>query len=101
MNEEKKLSMMKIIGGLFVAGIIIFITTIIVIEISSGTFTIWLIIIVIPAILIILTLYLLIKRQSEGVKSGLPLDDEMSMRMKERAGYNTYLITMYFVLGLN
>jgi hypothetical protein len=100
MNDEKKLSIMKIIGGLFIAGIIIFIATIFVIEISSGTFTIWLFILVIPAILIILTLLLLIRRQSEGVKSGLPLDDEMSMRIKERAGYNTYLITMYFVLGL-
>jgi hypothetical protein len=100
MNDEKKLSIMKIIGGLFIAGIIIFIATIFIIEIQSGTYTIWLFIIIIPAILIVLTLFLLIKRQSEGVKSGLPLDDEMSMRIKERAGYNTYLITTYFVLAL-
>ena len=53
-----------------------------------------------PAILIILVLLLRIKIQSEGVKSGLPMDDELSKRMKERAGYLTYLITIYFVLGL-
>lgn len=91
---------MKLIGGVFVAGIIVFLASIFIIEITSGTFNITLLIILIPAILIILVLLLRIKYQSEGVKSGLPIDDEMSKRIKERAGYLTYLITMYFVLAL-
>ena len=91
---------MKLIGGLFVLGIIGFLVAIFAVEISSGTFSISLFIILVPAIFIIATLIILVKRQSAGVASGLPLDDEMSKRVKERAGYLTYLITLYFVLGL-
>jgi ABC-type branched-subunit amino acid transport system permease subunit len=100
MDDKRKLFWMKLIGGVFIAGIIIFLASIFIIEITSDTFNITLLIILIPAILIILVLLLRIKYQSEGIKSGLPIDDEMSKRIKERAGYLTYLITMYFVLAL-
>jgi hypothetical protein len=100
MDDKRKLLFMKLIGGVFVAGIIIFLTSIFIVEIASGTFNLTLFVILIPAILIIAVLIILVKRQSEGVQSGLPIDDEMSTRIKERAGYLTYNISIYFLLAL-
>lgn len=100
MDDKRKLLFMKLIGGVFTAGIIIFLASIFIVEIASGTFNITLFIILVPAILIIAVLLILIKRQSEGVESGIPIDDEMSKRIKERAGYLTYNISIYFLLAL-
>ena len=54
----------------------------------------------IPAAAIIIILVATTRRLSRGVRSGLPMQDEMSQRIKERAGYLTSMASIYFVLGL-
>jgi hypothetical protein len=100
MDDNNKFLIMKLFGGILVIGIILILISIFIVEISAGTFNLTLLIILLPAILIIAILIFRINQIGEGVKSGVPLDDELSTRIKERAGYYTYISTMYFVLGL-
>lgn len=100
MDDKKRLWFMKVFGVVLVAFIILIITNIFVIETGESGFSPTLLVILLPAAAIIITLLLNISRLSRGVKSNLPLKDEMSERIKNRAGYLTLMATLYFVLGL-
>jgi hypothetical protein len=99
MDDKGRLRFMKVFGVALVAFIILIIVSIFITESQAG-FSPTLLIILLPAAAIIITLLLNVKNLSRGVKSGLPLRDEMSERIKERAGYLSLMATLYFVLGL-
>ena len=101
MKDKTKVRLIKLFGVAFVLGIIAFLATLFVVEtVASGSFNPILLITVIPAIAIVIFMAIFIKRKSESVKSGLPIDDEMSQKIKERAGYLTTLISIWFMIGL-
>jgi len=52
------------------------------------------------ALIIILIFVLLVRRMSRDIKEGMPMHDEMSKRVVEKAGYTTYLISIYILLGI-
>ena len=100
MKDKTKLLVMKIGGALLALGIILFLVTVAAEEMIQGTLTPVFIVAAIPAVAIIALLIIMIRKQGLGVKSGLPLHDEMSNRIKQRAGYYSYLVTIYFLLAL-
>jgi|GEM_PF-6447067 len=100
MDDRARLKIMKVGGVILILGIIMFLIMIFVTEISAGTFSPLLFITLLPAATIIAVLVLLISRRSRDVKAGLPVHDEMTQRLKERAGYIAYSITLYFVIVL-
>ncbi len=99
MDDKKRLQGMKVFGVLLVTFIVAFLAYVFVSESQAG-FDPMLLVLLLPAVAIITVLLLNISRLSKGVRSGLPLKDEMSERIKERAGYLTLMVTLYFVLGL-
>ena len=100
MKDKARLFWMKLFGATLVAGIIVFLAYVFVTETMESGFSPVLLLTLVPAAAIILILVATVKRLSKGVKSGLPVDDELSQRLKERAGYLTCLATLYFVLAL-
>jgi hypothetical protein len=100
MNDRTRLKFMKLFGVTLIAIIIVFVIGIFIFETGESGFDPALLLILAPAALIIIMLVVLIKKMSKGVKSGLPIDDELSQRIKERAGYLTCMLTIYFVLAL-
>ena len=100
MKDKTRLKFMKLFGATLVAGIIVFLAILFVVESREGGFNPVLLITLVPAAAIIFILVANMKRLSTGVKSGLPIEDELSQRMKERAGYLTCMITIYFSLAL-
>ena len=100
MNDKAKLKLMKIVGGIFILAIIMFLVYVFVFEISAGTYSPALLITLAPAAAIIAVMVIMISKRSRDVKSGLPVQDEMTQRLKERAGYMAYSITLYFILVL-
>ena len=100
MNDRARLKLMKIGGAIFILGIIMFLIMIFVAEISAGTFSPLLFTTLLPAAAIIAVLVIMIGKRSRDVKKGLPVHDEMTQRLKERAGYIAYSITLYFMLAL-
>ncbi len=99
MEDKKRLRFMKVFGAVLVTFIVAFLAYVFMIESASG-FDPMLLIILLPAAAIIITLMLNISRLGAGVRSGLPLRDEMSDKIKNRAGYLSLMATLYFVLGL-
>jgi uncharacterized membrane protein len=57
----------------------------------------WMIIALIVTVLFVA----FIIKDSKRLKAGLPREDEMSVRMKHKAGYYTLLIMIYFTIGFN
>lgn len=100
MDDRTKLKLMKIFGGIFILIIILFLAHIFITEMSAGTYSPALLITLVPAAAIIAVLVIMIGKRSRDVKSGLPVQDEMTQRLKERAGYIAYSITLYFILVL-
>ncbi len=100
MKDKTRLLLMKIFGVFLVAGIIAFLGYVFLVEGREGLSPISLIWLLVPAVMVILILILTLKRISSGVKSGLPLDDEMSRRIKDRAGYLSFLATLWFMIGM-
>lgn len=100
MNDKARLRFMKTFGIILILFIVVFLASIFYTEISESGFNPMLLIILIPAALIIIILVTLITRLSKGVRTGLAVDDELSHRIKEKAGYYTCMITIYFVLAL-
>lgn len=100
MRDKTRLKFMKLFGATLIAVIVVFLAILFTVETNENGFNPALLITLIPAAIIIIMLLLMIKRLSRGVKTGLPIDDEMSQRIKERAGYLTCMVTIYFVLGL-
>jgi hypothetical protein len=100
MNDKARLKLMKIGGAIFILVIVLFLATIFINEIAAGTFSPLLYVTLMPAVAIIALLVGMIATRSKQVKSGLPIQDEMSKRLKERAGYIAYSITIYFILVL-
>ena len=100
MKDKTRLSFMKLFGATLIAGILVFLAVLFVTEYRQNGFDPVLLLTLVPAAAIILILLANIKRLSVGVKSGLPIDDELSQRLKERSGYLTCLITIYFALGM-
>ncbi|MBN2330648.1 MAG: hypothetical protein JXC85_02435 [Candidatus Aenigmarchaeota archaeon] len=100
MKDKTRLFWMKLFGVTLIAVIFVFLASLFIVESREGGFDTILLITLVPAAAIIFILLANLKRLSRGVKSGLPIDDELSQRVKERAGYLTCLITIYFVLGL-
>jgi len=50
--------------------------------------------------IIIVFVVLMIFIMSKGIKRGLPMEDEMSKMAKLKAGYFSYLISIYYLLAL-
>lgn len=99
MNDKKRLRFMKVFGVVLVTFIVLFLSYVFMIESADGLDPM-LLIILLPAAAIIIVLLLKLSWLSKGVKSGLPLNDEMSESIKNRAGYLAFMVTLYFVLGM-
>jgi hypothetical protein len=100
MKDKTRLLFMKVFGTVLVALIVVFLAGIFIFESGEGGFDPALLVTLVPAAAIIIILLVTTSRLSMGVRSGLPIQDEMSQRIKERAGYLTLMASIYFVMGL-
>jgi hypothetical protein len=99
MKDKTRLLLTKIGGTILVVGIIGFLGSVLMFEAGEGLSLMSLIWLIIPAVLIIAILIMLLRRLSTNVKKGLPIDDEMSRRVKERTGYLAFMVTIWFMIG--
>lgn len=100
MNDKKRLRFMKVFGIALITVMILFLAFVFITESRESGFSPVLLITLVPAAGIIFILLANLHMLSRGVKSGLPVNDELSNRVKERAGYMTCMITIYFVLAM-
>lgn len=100
MKDKTRLLITKVFGVVMVLGIVFFLAGVFIYESAGGMSLIDMMLLLAPAILVIAVLIMFLRRMDRGVKAGLPLDDEMSKRLKERAGYLTFVITIWFMIGL-
>ena len=94
MKDKTRLMMTKIFGASLVLGIVVFLIYVFITESEGGLPPMTLFWLLVPAAAIIVVLIIFLKRMSSGVKSGLPLQDEMSQRLKEKTGYLSFMAIM-------
>jgi hypothetical protein len=100
MKDRTRFTLMKAFGAVLIAGIALFMGYVFVFELGENTSPDTLFWLLAPAVLIIAILVLFLKRMGQGIRKGLPLEDEMSKRIKERAGYLAFMITLWFLIGM-
>ncbi len=100
MKDKTMLLLIKTGGAILVAGIMLFLISITLFEMNQCTLTPLFAAVFLPAIAIVAVLVIMIKKQSRGIRNGLPMHDELSTRIKHSAGYYSYLITVYFLLAV-
>jgi hypothetical protein len=100
MKDETRLLFMKVFGTILVALMVVFLAGLFIFESGESGLDPALLVTLVPAAAIIIVLVATMSRLGRGVKSGLPIQDEMSQRIKERSGYLTLMASIYFVMGL-
>ena len=93
--KEKNITPKIVIFGLVIATFILFGVTLamrgqIFQSIATGIIALILIIFAIPVL----------KRGYESIKKGHPMEDEMSSKIKVKAGYLAFLVSIYYILGI-
>ena len=99
MDEGLKFGVMVLIGAAFIAALFAFFGMTVLAGASESP-SIWLLVSAIPLAGITIFMAFFLSRKRKSVKSGIPLDDEMSQRIKERAGYIAYLTVSWTLIGL-
>jgi len=100
MKEKKRMLLVKISGAVFLALIILLWLGIVYIELQSGPLNPIFFVTVVPLVIIIAVLVLAVRRQSRAIKSGIPLKDERSSMIENKAGRYTVIATMWFLLAM-
>ena len=100
MKDKTNLKLFKAFGIVLVLGMVLFTAYIMLEEASQGTPTSTFVVALLPAVAIIALMFFMVRQKSRDVKRGLPMHDEMSLRIKHRAGYYSYLLGIYFLLAL-
>ena len=98
-QDKLRLKLLWIFFAILILGLASFLITIFVTEGVPTKLDTWFWLLL-PAVLVVLIAALMVRRTSSGVKSGFPLKDERSEKLKEKAGYKAFLVSMYFVLVL-
>ena len=99
-KERKKMKIMKISAGVFAALIVAFWLMILYTEAGYGPLNPLFFVTLLPLAGIIGLLVFVLRRQGEAVKSGMPLRDERSERIENRAGRYAMMGTVWFLLAM-
>ncbi|MDD1753445.1 MAG: hypothetical protein LUQ38_10215 [Methanotrichaceae archaeon] len=99
-KEQKKMKIMKISAGVFAALIVAFWLLILYIEMGYGPPSPLFFVTLLPLAGILGLLVFVLRRQGEIVKSGMPLRDERSERIENRAGRYAMMGTVWFLLAM-
>lgn len=99
MKEQKKMRMMKISAGVFATLVVAFWLLILYIEMGYGPPSPLFFVTLVPLAGIVGLLLFFVRRQDRAVKSGMPLRDERSERIENRAGRYAMMGTVWFLLG--
>jgi len=100
MKEQRKMKMMKISAGIFGALVVAFWLLILYVEMGYGPLNPMFFITLVPLIPILALLVFFIRRQSKAVKSGMPLRDERSEKIENKAGRYSVIGTLWFLLAM-
>jgi uncharacterized membrane protein len=98
-KERKKMRMVKIGASTLAALVIMLWLVILSIEMRSGPVSPLFFITLVPLFFIILLLVIVVRRREKAVKSGMPLTDERSARIDNKAGRYTVTVMMWFLLA--
>ncbi len=104
-KERKKMTVMKISAGIFGALVVAFWLLILYVEMGyagsegSGGINPMFFVTLIPLIPILALLVLLVRRRDRAVKAGIPLRDERSEKIENRAGRYAMIGTVWFLLA--
>jgi hypothetical protein len=99
-KEQKRMRMMKISAGVFAALIVAFWLLILSVEMGYGPLSPLFFVTLIPLAGILGLLVFFVRRQGKAVKSGMPLRDERSERIENRAGRYAMMGTVWFLLAM-
>ena len=99
-DPRKKLNLMKISAGIFATLIVAFWLLILYIEMGYGPPSPMFFVTLVPLAGILGVLVFIVRRQKGAVESGLPLKDERSERIENRAGRYALMGTVWFLLAM-
>ena len=103
-KERKKMTMMKISAGVFATLIVAFWLLILYIEMGyagpGGGIDPLFFVTLLPLAGILGLLLFFVRRRGKAVESGMPLKDERSERIENRAGRYAMMGTVWFLLGM-
>jgi len=99
MKERKRMKMMKISAGIFGALVVAFWLLILYVEMGYGPLSPMFFFTLIPLIAILALLVFFVRRRDKAVKAGVPLRDERSERIENRAGRYAMIGTVWFLLA--
>jgi uncharacterized membrane protein len=98
-KEKKRMRMVKIGAWAMAAAVIMIWLVIASIEMSYGPLSPLFFLTLVPLFFILLLLVMLVRRHDRAVKSGMPLSDERSARIDNKAGRYTVTVMTFFLLG--
>ena len=97
-KEKKRMRMVKT-GALAMAVVIIMIWLVIAAtEMRAGPLSPLFFVTIVPVFFILLLLVMMVRRRERAVKSGMPLTDERSARIDNKAGRYTVTVMTFFLL---
>jgi len=100
MKDGKRLLAMKVFAATFALLLILFWVCIVIAEMGKGPIGPIFFVTLIPLIGILAILFIMMRRISKSVESGMPLKDERIRRIENKAGNYTTQLTLYFLLVL-
>lgn len=96
MDEKKVRRFVGVVAAVVILGAVIFI-----VNLSTATVDIsWAVVAAIIVVSIGIFAFFSIRRSMKDLKSGFPMDDEMSKAIKMRAGYLAFFISMYLLFAM-
>ena len=98
-KERKRLRVVKIGASVLAALVIMFWLVIASIEMRSGPVSPLFFITLVPLFFIIALLVIVVRRSEKAVKSGMPLTDERSAAIDNKAGRYTVTVMTWFLLA--
>jgi MFS family permease len=100
LKERKKMTVMKISAGIFASLVVAFWMLILYVEMGYGPLNPAFFFTLIPLIPILALLVFFVRRQDKAVKAGVPLRDERSEKIENRAGRYAMIGTVWFLLAM-
>jgi hypothetical protein len=98
-KERKKLNLMKISAGAFATLVVAFWLMILYIEMGYGSLSPLFFVTLVPLAGILGLLVFFVRKHGIAVRTGMPLKDERSERIENRAGRYAMMGTVWFLLG--
>jgi MFS family permease len=99
MKERKRMTIMKLSAGIFGALVVAFWLLVLYVEMGYGPLNPVFFVTLIPLIPILALLVFFVRRQDKAVKAGVPLRDERSEKIENRAGRYAMIGTVWFLLA--